>query len=791
MSLLIPDQEVRPEPIVCEPEPEPVIEIDGRVFLCKEVDQESLDFNLEVYVDYLSVKVAACNSWASCSDDTCSTTESFPGDIPNLEISNDSFIDDKKFLEISEEICDPSFVEIDVPLQKIVSEFTVDDECVEHISDRFDTLIPEYEQVSRDNGVFSCWSLSFDNEEPYIPKFVPKDVVAHCDPSVIQDAVNDIFPYHHLVDDKYFQAWVEASDISLEVSKCWLDLSNFKDPLKGSQCYAEPLFQTGATSRRINTQRETLLAAKKRNMNIPELAQIFDMEREREVCFQRFLLNVVDKTRLGKLEPMMTTEVKFFNDYLVGKNPPLSEYQGPLNLCSLDKYMHMVKTTIKPVEDNSLIHERPLCATITYHKKGIVMQSSPIFLAAMSRLFFVLKSKILIPSGKFHQLFNLDPLSFESARWFKEVDFSKFDKSQGELHHLVQKDIFMALGLPPDFVDVWFSSHERSHIVDRDTGVGFSVNYQRRTGDAVTYLGNTIVTLICLARVYDLNSSDITFVVASGDDSLIGSLHELPRDSESLFVSLFNFEAKFPHNQPFICSKFLVAVDVEGGRREVISVPNPAKLLIRMGKKDCQYQDLGELFISWLDVVKYFRDSEVCRKVADLCAYRQKRGPSMYLEAALLALPVCFSNRKKFLNICYSLTNDDCLKYSDLRIKKKKSDDYQTHLKQNDDYRSRKQDRRYRAMCAPWFGKIFQEGTVCDEKRTHTHSFHSQSDHYRSICGRSPTVVSSTDGNRECRGSREAGSYGRENSRLKYRPRDRGVHQSSRFDPNSVPPNSR
>ncbi|AAA56873.1 polymerase [Citrus leaf rugose virus] len=536
---------------------------------------------------------------------------------------------------------------------------TVKDDVVQDVSA---DMPKDYQIMWNDGAVDAVWSSKFEVEEPPKPKFKPQQTDRICDPVIIQDAINDIFPFHHEMDDTYFQTWVETQDISLEVSKCWLDASNFKDFTKGQQTYAVPAYQSGATSKRVNTQRETLLAVKKRNMNIPELQSTFDLDAEVATCFKRFCTHVVDIPRSKRLPQMLGTEIQFFSDYLAGKNPPLSEYQGPLTLQSLDKYMHMVKTIVKPVEDNSLKFERPLCATITYHKKGIVMQSSPLFLSAMSRLFYVLKSKIHIPSGKWHQLFTLDAAAFDAAKWFKEVDFSKFDKSQGELHHKVQKMIFDLLKLPPEFVEMWFTSHERSYITDRDTGVGFAVDFQRRTGDANTYLGNTLVTLICLARVYDLCDPKITFVIASGDDSLIGSVEELPRAPEHLFTSLFNFEAKFPHNQPFICSKILVSVDLVCGGREVIAVPNPAKLLIRMGRRDCQYQALDDLYTSWLDVIYYFRDSRVCEKVADLCAYRQTRRSSMYLLSALLSLPSCFANKKKFKLLCYHLTEEECLR---------------------------------------------------------------------------------------------------------------------------------
>nr|UOF93117.1 RNA-dependent RNA polymerase [Elm mottle virus]SPR91551.1 RNA dependent RNA polymerase [Elm mottle virus] len=654
-------------------------------------------------------------------------------------------------------------------LEMLADETINDDVQVDKLA-----VVPnEYQLMWNDGAIDAVWSSQFECEEPPKPKFKPQQTDKVCDPVVIQAAIDDIFPFHHEMDDRYFQTLVETQDISLEVSKCWIDASNFRDFVKGQDSYAIPVIQSGATSKRVHTQREALLAVKKRNMNIPELQSTFDLNAEVDTCFRRFLTHVVDVPRLKRLQPMTGTEVDFFNQYLLGKNPPLKEYQGPLPLCSLDKYMHMVKTIVKPVEDNSLKHERPLCATITYHKKGIVMQSSPLFLSAMSRLFYVLKSKIHIPSGKWHQLFTLDAEKFDAARWFKEVDFSKFDKSQGELHHKVQEKIFECLKLPPGFVEMWFTAHERSHITDREAGIGFSVDFQRRTGDANTYLGNTLVTLICLARVYDLCDPNITFIIASGDDSLIGSVNELPRGPEDLFTTLFNFEAKFPHNQPFICSKFLVSVDLADGGREVIAVPNPAKLLIRMGRRDCQFQALDDLYQSWLDVIYYFRDSRVCEKVAELCAYRQTRRSSMYLLSALLSLPSCFANKKKFKWLCYHLTEQESLKIT------KQSGSYP---KFEENGCSKKVDKivkcsRKQRGCWEYVPKV----------KADVNYRHVPVD--ISSVNRGSSVPNTDCGYGRCSGT--ASSFDSKNTRPRHRFRAEGVHQPSGRYPDRLPPNNR
>ncbi|AAZ42392.2 p2 protein [Blackberry chlorotic ringspot virus] len=510
---------------------------------------------------------------------------------------------------------------------------------------------PIVSDVVADADLRNCGFVDYQSGSIKTSKWKPKVIQVRPDPSIIQNAVDEIFPNHHHVDDKFFQEWVETHDIDLEVTNCDLDMSVFNDWTKGSDSRLMPAFSVGGLSHTVPTQRETLLAVKKRNMNVPELQSQFDHNDVLNRCVNRFLTHVVDKTRLSKLMPISGEEVHYFNQYVENKNPPLSEYKGPIPLVALDKYMHMIKTTLKPVEEDSLHVERPIPATITYHKKGVVMMTSPYFLCAMVRLLYVLKSKFVVPTGKYHQIFHMDPERLEVSNFFKEIDFSKFDKSQGRLHHDVQFKLFLMLGIPEHFVTSWFNAHELSHIRDRDCGVGFSVDYQRRTGDACTYLGNTLVTLSVLSYVYDLSNPNISFVAASGDDSLIGSLQPLPRDKEDLCVSLFNFETKFPHNQPFICSKFLLVVECDDGTKEVLAVPNPLKLLQKLGPKTMQVTMIDDYYQSLCDILWVFEDADVCRRVAELAEFRAFKGRKkcLFLESALLSLPSLVANRLKFL----------------------------------------------------------------------------------------------------------------------------------------------
>ncbi|AGN29718.1 RNA-dependent RNA polymerase [Ageratum latent virus 1998] len=600
--------------------------------------------DVENYVENIS-HIPEGTSWASVSD----TLEEFREEYQDLKTNSVSF---------------------EIP-NDIVLNFDDDDGQINdlEIIDAGESMAPE---VSADADIRTSCFVSYITGSDLKSKWRPKVTQVRPDPSIIQDAVDELFPNHHCVDDRFFQEWVETHDIDLEVTNCNLDMSNFNDWTKGSDTRLCPTLQVGGLSHRVPTQREALVAIKKRNMNVPELQSQFDHNTVLNTCVQRFLTHVIDKTRMSKLMPISGEELYYFNQYIENKNPPLSEYKGPIPLVALDRYMHMIKTTLKPVEEDSLHIERPVPATITYHKKGVVMMTSPYFLCAMVRLLYVLKSKFTIPTGKYHQIFQMDPKRLKNSKFFKEIDFSKFDKSQGHLHHDIQWKLLSYLGMPEHVIDTWFNAHEVSHIYDQNCGIGFSVDFQRRTGDACTYLGNTLVTLSVLSYVYDLSKPDILFVTASGDDSLIGSLSELPRDREDLCVSLFNFETKFPHNQPFICSKFLLVVDCDDGSEEVLAVPNPLKLLQKLGPKNLQVTVLDDYYQSLCDILWVFEDADICKRVADLAEYRRFKGlhKCQFLESALLSLPSLVANRLKFIRRTVNLESSKvCIRndvYSDL-----------------------------------------------------------------------------------------------------------------------------
>ena len=74
---------------------------------------------------------------------------------------------------------------------------------------------------------------------------------------------------------------------------------------------------------------------------------------------------------------------------------------------------------------------------------------------------------------------------------FLEIDFSKYDKSQGLAALLFDCKLMRYLGVPEELIALWRSAHTVTYLCDRTNKVKLRVIYQRKSGDASTFFGNT------------------------------------------------------------------------------------------------------------------------------------------------------------------------------------------------------------------------------------------------------------------------------------------------------------
>jgi len=200
-----------------------------------------------------------------------------------------------------------------------------------------------------------------------------------------------------------------------------------------------------------------------------------------------------------------------------------------------------------------------------------------------------------------------------------ELDIGKFDKSQDETMLDVQCKFFILFGMEKWAVELWRVYHELCKLSSPTWGVRFNVGFQRRSGDPLTWLGNTLVLLIILCQLYDLNKAHL--VVLAGDDNLSAFPVDYHiKDQSKLAAEKLNFELKplsFP-NSMYFTSRFVVL-----SRFGWTTVADPVKLIVRLGRSDMQGKEhLNAIYDSMVALHYKFRDREIRLLVSEAARLR-------------------------------------------------------------------------------------------------------------------------------------------------------------------------
>lgn len=192
-----------------------------------------------------------------------------------------------------------------------------------------------------------------------------------------------------------------------------------------------------------------------------------------------------------------------------------------------------------------------------------------------------------------------------------ENDFSKFDKCLGKLLLSAEMEIYRRLGMPTELLQLWYAAHEHTVLKDRFNNIKAWIDFQRKSGTASTFFGNTLVTMIVMAMVYDMHEVIIAFF--AGDDSLLYSVSDF-QDRTVYMAQMFNLEAKvLRYKYSYFCSKFLLFDD-----SRFYFVPDPVKLVSKLGRKDLRnYDHVEEYRTSLVDLVAVYNNPIVSDLLTD------------------------------------------------------------------------------------------------------------------------------------------------------------------------------
>lgn len=321
----------------------------------------------------------------------------------------------------------------------------------------------------------------------------------------------------------------------------------------------------------------------------------------------------------------------------------------PIEDKRFNQYTFMVKDKLKPPLEANAVFKIPGGQTIAYHSKDINAVVCPIFSVARDRLLSILKPNIRIMTGmstdEFEELINTE---FDVSSLFRttnriENDFSKYDKSQHEVLLRFEIMLYSYLGVPADLLEIWYEAHRRSTLCDKTHGVSMKTEFQRKSGDAVTFLGNTVCLLAVTAACYDFRN--IRLGLFAGDDSLLfAEKYYCTRDATSALADWFSLESKLldSYKYSYFCSKFLIENE---GRLHII--PDVLKTVTKLGRTDLvNYQHVEEYRVSICDSLKSLKNVIVHAEV-DL-AVRERYKSSLDTCKAIRVLMTYVSDSDLF-----------------------------------------------------------------------------------------------------------------------------------------------
>nr|AYJ76763.1 polyprotein [Potato yellow vein virus] len=406
---------------------------------------------------------------------------------------------------------------------------------------------------------------------------------------------------------------------------------------------------------RPDTWKQVLISLSHRNFSAPRINERFDNVKTAEILSKN-LIGCMKLERLYENFDPVLPDLRRVDKWLISRDPNklrrlYRSFSTDLLVNKFNDLKLMVKGSMKPKLDTSSYSTYTPPSNIVYYEQVVNMFYSPIFLEVFERIRYCMNDKIIMYSGM-----NLETLSeIISCKltmplneyYTTEIDFSKFDKSQGVVFKLYEEMVYKFFKVSEDvYENIKFSEHFCR--VRSRSGIQTELGAQRRTGSPNTWLSNTLTTMAVVLSSYNLD--DIELFLVSGDDSLIFSKYPLDNRTQRMNVD-FGMEAKFIENSvPYFCSKFIIQ---DRGRIKVI--PDPVRFFEKLSVP-VSYQDyenwnmIRERFISYKDLMVEFDYDTSCMLV-DVMVSKRYSLPNMASYAALCYIHCLLANAQSFKRI--------------------------------------------------------------------------------------------------------------------------------------------
>nr|QQP18769.1 polyprotein [Soybean thrips virga-like virus 1] len=435
---------------------------------------------------------------------------------------------------------------------------------------------------------------------------------------ILQDVYDRFFPgrYEDVTLDQlrmqYADLDIYPENISFVSDLLHVDRSKNYDTLS-------PVLRTHCPAYRTPNAREIIGALLVRNLGVSDLQASVSIQHVVRMGVDAFCSSYIAKNRVelvkfyqqNKIECNLVTAGLWLEtqptNIDANVDPSGIKFKEVTN-----KFFLMLKNPVKVPLSGPVFNGYNYGQIITFLKKMENVFDCNIFKQFTDRFLTALASDTFVFTGKSPQehedLLNAVISGYidKIMDWFKiEGDFSQFDKSQGEVLLLSELEIYRMFGVDEKFLEFWYECHRHCTLYDRINMIKVYVDYQRKSGTATTFIGNTIVTMIIMAMLVDMRK--VKLKLFCGDDSLLISDEKLTPRSDQC-ATLYNMVAKFyTYKYMYFCSKYWLII-----QNRLHIVPDIIKLIVKLGRRDLvNFDHVEEYRRSLSDLLSKYSDANI------------------------------------------------------------------------------------------------------------------------------------------------------------------------------------
>ncbi len=439
---------------------------------------------------------------------------------------------------------------------------------------------------------------------------------------------------------------IETSELNVYLNDVRFSLSHIGETVRKTEVEYSylPRLRTGQPNARPRTVRQDLLALAKRNCDVPRNNVAIDEHQELWTTYKAFLRTycipgaeeLLWQYRQNPVTCDEETLMRWLNEQepeKISKIDLVSEFNAVLEFV---RYEMMIKTEAKNKLDPTAIFEYLPVQNIVFHRPIVNALMGSIFKILFDRFQTILKPNVfcLLKKSLYELQVHLNLCLVPGREYDRlEIDFSKFDKSQARMCHLFEMFFWEQLGMDQYLNGLWRAGHYTTSALDFSTGVKAFFLYQRKSGDAATAFGNTLVAMASLARAADVSGFATAMFV--GDDSLL--YFPQRRNFQHVvkhLADIYNLTAKvFQKKYGYFCSAFIIP-HADG----YIPVPDPLKRVERLGRGlvGVDNHGLKDRHTSFAELMQSLLIVGIDDVLVEAMAERYMIGPSFH--AAMTAL---------------------------------------------------------------------------------------------------------------------------------------------------------